>query len=89
MIKRLLVLTFLIFTSTSCVSSKLYKELEGKYSNLKNDYDALNADSEVVLNDKNTLQNQFDQLQKDYDATVLERNQLQQDVAALQKNMIL
>ena len=85
MIKRLLVLTFLIFTSTSCVSSKLYKELEGKYSNLKNDYDALNADSEVVLNDKNTLQNQFDQLQKDYDATVLERNQLQQDVAALQK----
>jgi len=85
MIKRLLVLTLLIFTSTSCVSSKLYKELEGKYSNLKNDYDALNADSEVVLNDKNTLQNQFDQLQKDYDATVLERNQLQQDVAALQK----
>tara|TARA_B110000967_G_scaffold197986_1_gene230377 strand:+ start:1304 stop:2263 length:960 start_codon:yes stop_codon:yes gene_type:complete len=85
MIKRLLVLTLLIFTSTSCVSSKLYKELEGKYSNLKNDYDTLNADSEAVLSAKNTLQNQFDQLQKDYDATVLERNQLQQDVAALQK----
>ena len=39
MIKRLLILTLVIFTSTSCVSSKLYKELEGKYSNLKNDYD--------------------------------------------------
>ena len=85
MIKRLIILTLVIFTSTSCVSSKLYKELEGKYTNLKNDYDSLNADSESVLSDKNVLQNQFDQLQNEYDATVLERNQLQQDVTALQK----
>ena len=85
MIKRLLILTVLSFTTISCVSSKLYKELEGKYTTLKNDYDTLNADSEGVLNDKNTLQNQFDQLQGDYDATLLERNQLQQDVTALQK----
>jgi len=85
MIKRLFILTLVIFTSTSCVSSKLYKELEGKYSNLKNDYNTLNADSESVLNDKNVLQNQFDQLQSEYDATVLERNQLQQDLSALQK----
>ena len=85
MIKRLFILTLVIFTSTSCVSSKLYKELEGKYSNLKNDYDTLNADSENVLSDKNALQNQFDQLQSEYDATVLERNQLQQDLTALQK----
>ncbi len=85
MIKKLFILTFVIFTSTSCVSSKLYKELEGKYTNLKNDYDTLNADSESVLSDKNALQNQFDQLLNEYDATVLERNQLQQDVTALQK----
>ena len=85
MIKRLFILTLVIFTSTSCVSSKLYKELEGKYTNLKNDYDTLNADSESVLSDKTALQNQFDQLQGEYDATVLERNQLQQDVTALQK----
>ena len=85
MIKRLFILTLVIFTSSSCVSSKLYKELEGKYSNLKNDYDTLNTDSESVLNDKNALQNQFDQLQSEYDATVLERNQLQQDLTALQK----
>ena len=85
MIKKLFILTFVIFTSTSCVSSKLYKELEGKYTNLKNDYDTLNADSESVLSDKNALQNKFDQLLNEYDATVLERNQLQQDVTALQK----
>ena len=85
MIKRLLILTLVIFTSTSCVSSKLYKDLEGKYTNLKNDYDNLNADSDRILNDKNTLQNQFEKLQKEYDATLLERNQLQQDVTALHK----
>ena len=85
MIKRLLILTLVISTSTSCVSSKLYKELEGKYTNLKNDYDSLNANNESVLNDKDALQNQFDQLENEYDTTVLERNQLQQDVTALQK----
>ncbi|MDC0629760.1 MAG: OmpA family protein [Flavobacteriaceae bacterium] len=85
MIKKLLILTLLSITATSCVSSKLYKELEGKYTTLKNDYDALNADSEDVLTAKNTLQNQFDQLQKDYDTTVSERNELLQDVTALQK----
>jgi chemotaxis protein MotB len=85
MIKRLLILTVLSFTTISCVSSKLYKELEGKYTNLKNDYDTLNADSEDILTAKNTLQNQFDQLQSDYDATLLERNQSQQDVTAIQK----
>ena len=85
MIKKLLILTLVVFTFTSCVSSKLYKELEDKYTNLKNDYDNLNADSDGILNDKNALQIQFDQLQNEYDATLLERNQLQQEVTGLQK----
>lgn len=85
MTKKLLILTLVVFTFNSCVSSKLYKELEGKYTNLKNDYDSLNADSDSILSDKNALQNQYDQLQNEYDATLLERNQLQQDVTGLQK----
>lgn len=85
MIQRLLILTLVLSTSTSCVSSKIYKELEGKYTSLKNDYDNLSATNEGVLNDKNSLQNQLDHLQSDYDATLLERNQLQQEVIALQK----
>ena len=85
MIKKLLILTLIVFPFTSCVSSKLYKELEGKYTNLKNDYDTLSADSESVLSAKNVLQNQFDQLQNEYDSTLSERNQLQQDVTGLQK----
>jgi len=85
MIKKLLIFTLVIFTFTSCVSSKLHKELEGKYTTLKNDYDDLNANSDGVLNDKNNLENQLDELQSAYDATVLERDQLQQETTVLQK----
>ena len=85
MIKKLLILTLIVFPFTSCVSSKLYKELEGKYTTLKKDYDNLSADSDSVLSAKNALQNQFDQLQNEYDETLLERNQLQQEVTGLQK----
>ena len=70
MIKKLLILTLIVFPFTSCVSSKLYKELEGKYTTLKKDYDNLNMDSERILSAKNALQNQFDQLQNEYDATL-------------------
>ena len=85
MIKKLLILTLVIFTFSSCVSSKLHKELEGKYTTLKNDYDDLNANSDGVLSDKNNLENQLDELQSAYDATVLERDQLQQETMVLQK----
>ena len=57
MIKKLLILTLIVFPFTSCISSKLYKELEGKYTTLKKDYDNLNMDSERILSAKNALQN--------------------------------
>ena len=85
MLKKLLILTVVISVSSSCVSSKIYKELDGKYTTLKNDYDTLNSENEAVINEKNTLQNQLDQLQQEYDALLLERNALQQELAALQK----
>ena len=87
MLKRFLILTFLITTATSCVSSKIYKELEGKYTTLKNEYDALSSDNEGVLDDKNTLENQLRQLQDAYDTTLSNRNTLQQELAALQEKL--
>ena len=85
MLKKLLILTLVITASSSCVSSKIYKELDGKYTTLKNDYDTLNSENEAVVNDKNTLQNQLDQLHQLYDALLLEQNALQQELTALQK----
>jgi|TARA_Y100000385_G_scaffold87177_1_gene89734 chemotaxis protein MotB len=69
------------------VSSKIYKELEGKYTTLKNEYDALSSDNEGVLDDKNTLENQLRQLQDAYDTTLSNRNTLQQELAALQEKL--
>tara|TARA_B110000027_G_scaffold5003_1_gene4628 strand:+ start:1636 stop:2595 length:960 start_codon:yes stop_codon:yes gene_type:complete len=85
MFKKILVLSLIISVSSSCVSSKIYKELDGKYTSLKNDYDTLSTQNEAVINERNSLQNQLDQLQKKYDSLITDRNALQQEMTALHK----
>jgi|TARA_B110000967_G_scaffold12611_1_gene12249 chemotaxis protein MotB len=85
MLKKILILSFIISVSSSCVSSKIYKELDGKYTSLKNDYDSLSTQNEAVISERNNLQNQLDQLQKEYDSLLSDRNALQQELTALQK----
>jgi chemotaxis protein MotB len=85
MFKKILVLSLIISVSSSCVSSKIYKELDGKYTSLKNDYDFLSTQNEAVINERNSLQNQLDQLQKKYDSLITDRNALQQELTALHK----
>ena len=85
MFKKILVLSLIISVSSSCVSSKIYKELDGKYTSLKNDYDSLSTQNEAVINERNSLQNQLDQLQKKYDSLITDRNALQQELTALNK----
>ena len=85
MFKKILVLSLIISVSSSCVSSKIYKELDGKYTSLKNDHDTLSTQNEAVINERNSLQNQLDQLQKKYDSLITDRNALQQELTALHK----
>ena len=85
MFKKILVLSLIISVSSSCVSSKIYKELDGKYTSLKNDYDTLSTQNEAVINERNSSQNQLDQLQKKYDSLITDRNALQQELTALHK----
>ena len=85
MVKKILVLSLIISVSSSCVSSKIYKELDGKYTSLKNDYDFLSTQNEAVINERNSSQNQLDQLQKKYDSLITDRNALQQELTALHK----
>ncbi len=85
MFKKILVLSLIISVSSSCVSSKIYKELDGKYTSLKNDYDSLSTQNEAVINERNSLQNQLDQLQKKYNSLITDRNALQQELTALHK----
>ena len=85
MLKKILILSFIISVSSSCVSSKIYKELDGKYTTLKDDYDSLSSENEGVIGERNTLQNQLDQLQREYDSLLSERDKLLQELSAVKK----
>lgn len=85
MINKILLFFTISLLTTSCVSSKLYKELEGKYTKLKSDYDELSQSNDYQIGQKNELQLQLDDLQKQHETTKAERNRLEQEVLALQK----
>ena len=55
MLKKIILISLVVLKVTACVSSKLYKELEGNYSKLKSDYDALSLknDNEYAPVDSN------------------------------------
>ena len=85
MFKHFILLSVFALTTTSCVSSKLYKELEGKYNTLKSDYDELSGNNDQEILKKKELEEQLRTLQEDFDYVQTERNQLAQEVEALQK----
>ena len=83
------ILTFILasFLLTSCVSPKVYKDLEDKYASLKKENKQLEADYEDLLNSKNDAQNQLNKLQKDYDEAVAQRDKLQADYNATKNSL--
>ncbi|MBO6605590.1 OmpA family protein [Psychroserpens sp.] len=87
MIKKLSLIALTFVLTTSCVSKKIYEDLEGKYANLKQENRRLsetNRDLETALNQ---AQNDLAKLQKDYDATLAQRNKLQSDYDATKANL--
>ncbi len=83
---NILLLVFSTFLFTSCVSPKVYKDLEGKYNNLKKENRTLSDENETLLNAKNKAKNSLKQLQKEYDEVVTQRDKLQSDYNALKSN---
>lgn len=83
------ILTFILasFVLTSCVSPKVYKDLEDKYATLKKENKQLEADYEALLKSKNDAQNQLNKLQKDYDEAVAQRDKLQADYNATKNSL--
>ncbi|GGZ84970.1 cell envelope biogenesis protein OmpA [Algibacter mikhailovii] len=72
---------------TSCVSPKIYKDLEAKYADLKEENRKLAAENENLLNTKNTAENELKQLNAAYDEAVAERDKLQADYNATKANL--
>ncbi|MDG3582648.1 MULTISPECIES: OmpA/MotB family protein [Galbibacter] len=87
MIKKVFIGLFLVAINASCVSSKVYNDLQGRYDALKEEKENLSAENQQLDTDNNRLQNDLDALQKKYDKVLAERNQLQQDYTATKNNL--
>ncbi len=83
MIKKISLIALTLATLVSCVSPKVYKELEGKYANLKKENRTLSDENETLLTAKNKAENSLKELQANYDATLAKRDKLQSDLSAL------
>ncbi len=87
MIKKISLAVFTLVLVASCVSPKVYKELEGKYANLKQENRKLSNENEALLNAKTAAENELKQIQTAYDEAVAERDKLQADYNAAKSNL--
>lgn len=68
------------------MSSKVYKDLEAKYNNLRKENRNLKDDYNDLLAAKNKAENDLDNLQKQYGEAASSRDKLASELAALQNN---
>ncbi len=86
MIKKITLAVFTLVLLASCVSPKVYKELEGKYTNLKQENRKLSSENEALLNAKTAAENELKQTQSAYDEAIAQRDKLQSDYNATKSN---
>ncbi|GGG39241.1 OmpA family protein [Bizionia arctica] len=84
---RILIIAITTVLMSSCVSPKVYKDLEGKYTTLKNENGDLKNENESLLSAKNATQNELDQLQTAYQEAISQRDKLQGDYNASKANL--
>jgi chemotaxis protein MotB len=87
MIKKISLIAITLTLLTSCVSKKIYTELEDKYANLKKENRSLIDEVDGLSKDKTKLTNDLNSLQAAYDSALKERDQLRSDYAAAQSNL--
>ncbi|WP_040280507.1 OmpA family protein [Psychroserpens damuponensis] len=83
MLKKLSLIALTLVLTTSCVSKKIYTDLESKYANLKKENRKLadsNRDLETALNQ---AKNDLNASQDDYDNAIADRNRWEGEYKAL------
>lgn len=85
--KRILVSVLLLGAMSSCVSSKVYNDLQSRYDALKGEKEALLSENQTLDSTNNNLENELNTLQDSYDTLLAERNQLRQDYEATKNNL--
>lgn len=89
MIKRLSLGLLIIALSTSCVSKKIYTDLENKFTDLKKENRSLSDVNTALLKDKNQLELEQSALKTDLDKVKQERDKWFTEHAALKSKMEL
>ncbi len=87
MIKKISLGLLVLALSTSCVSKKIYNDLENKFTDLKKENRKLADDNEDLLKAKTKLENDGVALKSEYDKIKAERDKLAADYAASQKSL--
>lgn len=84
MLKKAAILFIISITLNSCVSKKLYQELETKFNNLRSANSALIEEKDDLLAAKKTLEIDLEKLNRDYDALTNKKEILADELVALQ-----
>ena len=87
MCKKIVLVATLMVLSTSCVTKKVYQDLENKFAELKKERNALADENEGLKKDKNALQSDLDKLQDEADKCKTERDKLAADYEATKKSL--
>ena len=87
MIKRISLGLLMVALSTSCVSKKIYNDLESKYADLKKENRSISDENADLLKSKSQLELEKESLNKELAKVKSEREKLQADYAALNKKM--
>nr|WP_298657788.1 OmpA family protein [uncultured Flavobacterium sp.] len=87
MIKKIVLVATLLSLSTSCVTKKVYQDLENKFAELKKERNALADENEGLKKDKSNLQSDLDKVKAEADKCKTERDKLAADYAATKKSL--
>lgn len=87
MIRKVALAMVVLGLTTSCVSKKIYQDLESKYADLKKERNALADENESLTAAKNQLELDKNSLQSELDKVKAERDKLANDYAATKKNL--
>ncbi|TCK65083.1 chemotaxis protein MotB [Winogradskyella wandonensis] len=87
MIKKISILALSLGLFSSCVSKKIYTDLEDKYADLKKEHRQLSEENQSLSDAKTKLENDLEKLQKAYEGAITERDQLTTELAATKTNL--
>ncbi|MFV0565464.1 MAG: OmpA family protein [Flavobacteriaceae bacterium] len=87
MIKNLLFTATAVLLLTSCVSPKVYKDLEARYDNLKKENRKLTLENETLLDDKTAAETELKQLKEAHKEAVAQRDKLQSNYNTTKANL--